>query len=531
VAEQKAAEDAVRAGVVNFNRRRDYPGPEAWVALPQQPDEREKVIDDALSRDDVNGMVPAIVTVIDKNRIQVRLRGGDVVDLGPSELKFAATALSVKTPVQHRLQVGSLVRVVQLGKGSPWQLTYLPSVEAAMVALDPNTGAITALVGGFDYSRNQYNHIIQAWRQPGSSFKPFIYSAALDKGITPATVFDDGPINIPPEQTGGQLWDPKNYDNEQDGPITVRTALARSNNLASIRLLQATGPDYAQAYAMKFGFSPDRIQPYLTMALGAGEVTPLQLVRAYAAFASGGMLPNPFYLQKITDQNGKILQSFKPVPAERVIDARNAYIMTSMLQGVVRTGTAAAASSLGRADLAGKTGTTNDQRDAWFAGFDSERVAVAWVGYDQPKPLGRGETGARAALPIWMDYMSVALHGVPDTPYPMPDGIVTINVDPITGNRVAEGGKPEYFLQEFQPPEDTGGLPIGGVPADASGPFIVNPMVSKPAASPAATPEAKSQAKPQEQLPAKPQAKPEVKQKSTPIQLPGTQSGGLPGVS
>ncbi len=514
LAEQKAAEDAVRVGVVEFNRRRGYHGPEAQIVLPngQLPDERDKVVEDALSRADVNGLVPAIVMAIDKSRIQVRLRGDELVDLGPKEVKFAANSLSAKTPLERRLRVGSVVRVVRLGKKRPWQLTYLPSVEAALVALAPDSGAITALVGGFDFGRNQYNHVVQAWRQPGSSFKPFIYSAGLERGITPATVYDDGPIDLPPEQTGGQLWEPKNYDGERDGPITVRTALVHSNNLASIRLLQATGPDFAQAYVQKFGFSAGHIQPYLTMALGAGEVTPLQLARAYAAFATGGMLPKPYYLVKITDQNDRLLETFQPTPAERAIDARNAYIMTSMMQDVVRMGTAAAAAKLGRSDLAGKTGTTDDHRDAWFAGFGNQRVAVAWVGYDRPGPLGRGETGARAALPIWMNYMAVALRGIPDKPYVMPDGVVTMPVDPTTGALVTTGGRPEYFLQEF--------TPRAGAASDTpliapSGPIQVSPPLPAPVGKPEAEPETPPAGKP----------------KAPAMTLPGTQNSGAPGVS
>jgi penicillin-binding protein 1A len=524
IAEQKVAEDAVRAGVVEFGRRRGYPGPEAQISLPDNQ-KKEAVIEAALSRNDVNGLVPAVVMAIDNVRIQARLRGGELVDLGASELKFARNALSAKASSAQRLQVGSVVRVVRLGKGQPWQLTYLPTVESALVALDPSNGAIVALVGGFDYGRSQFNHVVQAWRQPGSSFKPFIYSAALERGITPATVYDDGPIDIPPEQTGGQPWTPTNYDDEHDGPITVRTALTRSNNLASIRLLQATGTDYAQPYTLKFGFTPERIPPYLTMALGAGEVTPLQLVRAYATFASGGMEPKPYFLESIKDQNDKLLETFQSAPVERVIDARNAYIMTSMMQDVVRKGTAAAAAKLGRSDLAGKTGTTNDHRDAWFAGFDSHRVAVAWVGYDQPKPLGPGETGAKAALPIWMRYMAAALHGVPDTPNAIPEGVVTLNVDPQTGAQVSSGGVPEYFLQEFTPRTvgETGSQSelISG---ESSGPIQVIPstVLFDGKAKPSST----------TSVPKKgPTGVPEpLKHKEHTLVLPGTQSGGLPGV-
>lgn len=449
--EQKAAEDAVRAGVVEFNRRRGYPGPEAQVGLPVTADARERAIGDALAREEVNGLLPAVVTAIEKRRIRARLRSGEEIILAESEMKFAKNALSPKTPAAKRLQAGSLVRVVQLAPGQPWQLTYLPRVEAALVAISPATGAIRALIGGFDFAHNQFNHVTQAWRQPGSSFKPFIYSAALERGITPASVFDDAPIEVDPAETGGQLWEPKNYDGEMDGPITVRTALTKSKNLVSIRLLQATGTEFAQSHALRFGFTPGRIPPYLTMALGAGEVTPLQLVSAYGAFASGGLLPRTFFLSRITDKDGNVLETFQPKPAERVLEARNAFIMTSMLQDVVRRGTGAAASRLGRGDLAGKTGTTNDHRDTWFAGFNGHRAAVAWMGYDQPRPMGRGETGGVAALPIWMRYMSVALRGVPETTLAVPEGVVALATDPVSGALDPAGSLREFFFQEFAP--------------------------------------------------------------------------------
>lgn len=460
--EQKAAEDAVRAGVVDFNRRRGYPGPEAQIDLPSETGARDQTMAEALGREEVNGLLPAIITEIGKKQIRARLRNGEEAVLGESEIRFAKNALSPKTVAAKRLQVGSLIRVVQLGPDQPWQLTYLPQVEAALVSISPDTGAIRALVGGFNFTRNQFNHITQAWRQPGSSFKPFIYSAALERGITPATVFDDAPIEIDPAQTGDQLWEPKNYDGEMDGPITVRTALTKSKNLVSIRLLQATGTDFAQEHALRFGFAPERIPPYLTMALGAGEVTPLQLVSAYAVFANGGLLPRPFFLTKVTDKDGKVLETFPVPPAPRVLEARNAFIMTTLLQDVVRRGTAAAASRLGRSDLAGKTGTTNDHRDTWFAGYNPDRVAVAWMGYDQPRPMGPGETGGQSALPIWMRYMSVALRGVPVKGYAVPEGVVTLNVDPASGAQDA-AGRPEFFFQEFTPAPET--------PFGIAGPF------------------------------------------------------------
>lgn len=454
LAEQKAAEAAVRLGVVEFNRRRGYPGPEAQVPWPADLEARARAIEDALAVPEINGLLPAVVMAVEAKQIRARLRGGEEIVLGEREVKFAGKALAKKTQAAKRLQPGSLIRVVQPEPGKPWQLTYLPSVEAALVSMSPNDGAIRALVGGFNFSRNQFNHVTQAWRQPGSTFKPFIYSAALERGITPATVFEDAPIEVDPALTGGQVWAPKNYDGTMEGPITVRRALTHSKNLVSIRLLEATGPEFAREHAVRFGFSADRIPPYLTLALGSGEVTPMQLVSAYAVFASGGILPNPYFLTRITDKDGKVLETFQAKAGERVLDPRNAFIMTTLMQDVVRRGTGAAASRLGRSDLAGKTGTTNDHRDTWFAGYNPDRVAVAWMGYDQPRPLGPGETGGVAALPIWMRYMGEALRGQPVKGYGVPEGVVTLTVDRATGVLSAEG-EPEYFYQEFTPLQET----------------------------------------------------------------------------
>ncbi len=451
LAEQRAAEEAVRAGVVEFNRRHGYIGPEAQLNLPADEAEREAALEEALSREEVDGLLPAVILAVEKTRLRARLRGGEEVELGAGEVKFAQPALSDKAAPNRRLKPGSVVRVVRLGPGQPWQLTYLPEVEAALVAVSPEDGAIRALVGGVDFASNQFNHVTQAWRQPGSSFKPFVYSAALERGITPATLFDDAPISIDPAATGGVVWEPSNFDGVMDGPITLRTALTKSKNLVSIRVIQATGADFAQAHVLRFGFTPEKVPPYLTMALGAGEVTPLQMAAAYSVFASGGLLPKPYYLTRITDKDGRVLETHSPAPAERVLDVRNAFIMTSLMQDVTRKGTAAAVARLGRGDLAGKTGTTNDHRDAWFAGYNGKRVAVAWVGYDQPRPMGGRETGGTTALPIWMRYMATALRGQPQAGYAVPEGVLQLQVDPKTGALVKEGGQTEYFMQEFAP--------------------------------------------------------------------------------
>ncbi|MFN3594644.1 MAG: penicillin-binding protein 1A [Thiobacillaceae bacterium] len=472
--EQQAAADAVLRGLVAFNRRRGYAGPESHLDLPADPKATVEYLDNHLPElREVGGMLPAVVLAVDKKRILARLASGEAIELGASELKFAQRYLAADAPAKKRLRRGSVIRVVRLD-GKTWQLTYLPQVEAALVALSPQDGAIRALVGGFDFSRNQFNRITQAWRQPGSSFKPFIYSAALDRGLTPASVLEDAPINLDPFETGGVLWEPKNFDGVMEGPMTLRDALRKSKNLVSIRVLQNVGIDAARAHVARFGFDMARIPPYLTMALGAGEVTPLAMAAAYSAFANGGQLVRPYLITRITDKAGRTLEAFQAPAAQRILDARNAFIMTTLLQDVVRRGTATAAMQLNRSDLAGKTGTTNDHRDAWFAGYSPHRVAVAWVGYDQPRPMGGGETGSVAALPIWMAYMGRVLRDVPDQPYTMPPGIVTLPVDPRTGRVLADasGGMIEYFYEEFVP---TAQATPDGVAEESTAPIVEAP--------------------------------------------------------
>ncbi len=453
LADQKAALNGVRQGVLEFHRRRGYAGPEGKVKLPTDAGEADKIIEDTLlEREESSGLLPAVVLSLDKSRIRVRLRSGEDVDLGASEIKFAQPFLSNKLKMEKRLARGSIVRVARSQANAPWQLTYLPQVEVAFVALAPVNGAIRAMVGGFDFSRNQFNHVTQAWRQPGSSFKPFVYSAALERGITPATVFDDAPIVIDAAETGGVSWEPKNYDGTMEGPLTLRNALAKSKNLVSIRVLQSAGIPFTQEHIAKFGFDMTRIPPYVTMALGAGEVTPLSLAAAYTVFANGGKAVTPWHLLRVTDKNGQVLENFAPPPLRPAIDARNAFITTSLMQDVIRRGTATAALKLGRSDIAGKTGTTNEHHDAWFAGFQATRVAVAWMGYDQPRPLGSGETGGGTALPIWVRYMSEALRATPEMPFTMPAGVVTAQIDAKTGAPAEPGqGVSEYFFQEFAP--------------------------------------------------------------------------------
>jgi penicillin-binding protein 1A len=470
--DQEAADAAMRKGVLDYDRRHGYRGPEDHIALPAPGPAREEAIEDALQdRDSVNDLIPAVVTAASPREVRAVIRHGDEIRVTGDGLKFAARALAERNP-DKAIRPGAVIRVQQDDKGA-WSIAQLPKAEAALVSMDPANGAILALAGGFDYATNKFNHVTQAWRQPGSSFKPFIYSAALEKGFTAATVLNDAPFVIDPDKTGGQLWEPHNYDNKYDGPMRLRTALMKSKNMVSIRLLQAIGTGYAQDYIQRFGFDPKMHPAYLTMALGAGSVTPLQMATAYSTFANGGYRVKPWFIARVEDDRGRPLYVAKPetagVDAERVIDQRNAFIMTSLMRDVIRAGTGARAMSLGRQDLAGKTGTTNDHVDAWFCGFQARTVAIAWIGFDTPASLGANETGSEAALPMWMDYMGTALKGVPETDFEPPAGVVQVSIDPATGLREPDGHSHtvDYFYQESQPPlADPGTLVRDGRPPE-----------------------------------------------------------------
>lgn len=461
-ADQEAANQALHQGVLDYDRRHGYRGPEGFVDLPANAPNLDELLEDAVAEpDESNGLVPAVVLEAGPKQVRCYVKGGETIKIGSDGLKFALKALSENANPKTRLRRGALIRVQKDAKIG-WQILQLPQVEAALVSVVPQDGAIRALVGGFDFNRSKFNHVTQAWRQPGSSFKPFIYSAALEKGLTAATVINDAPIVVDAAQTGGQVWEPKNYEGDYSGPLRLRTALTKSKNLVSIRVLQAIGPAYAQDYITRFGFSPEQHPPYLTMALGAGSATPMQMAAAYSVFANGGYYPQPYLIDRIVDARGTLLARAKPKrageDAARVIDERNAFIMTTIMRDVVRFGTGARAMQLKRQDLAGKTGTTNDQLDAWFTGFNAKLVAIAWIGFDQPRSLGGSETGAQAALPIWMSYMGKALNGVPEENLAVPEGVATVRVNPQTGRRVVDGGEgiPEYFYQENIPTEQSG---------------------------------------------------------------------------
>lgn len=452
--DQDAANQALWQGVMDYDQRHGYRGAEGSLPLPAADQDRETALDDALQNIAVvHDLQPALVLEASPKLVRAYSKDAGIVSISGAGLKFAQRALTGKMAEKLKIRRGALIRIQKNAKTGNWRIVQIPAVEAAFVAIDPKTGAIRALVGGFDYNHNKFNHVTQAWRQPGSSFKPFIYSAALEKGFTAATLVEDAPLTLTADQAGGEAWEPKNYDGSYSGIVNVRQALTKSLNLPTIRILQAIGPYYARDYVKRFGFDPARQPPYLTMALGAGSVTPLQLATAYGAFANAGQLVTPYLITRVVDQHGQTLSQTTPEKPRQTIDPRNAFIMTSLMQDVVRRGTAAQVSRLGRSDLAGKTGTTNDQRDAWFAGYQPSVVGIAWIGFDQPRSLGNGETGSQSALPIWMKYMGSVLRDVPQTPYVMPNGIVTVAINPLTGLPAAEGepGINEYFYQETVP--------------------------------------------------------------------------------
>ena len=454
--DQDAAYQALRRGIMDFERRQIYRGPEKFIDLPTGQKAMEDAIDDVLDEHPDNGdVMSAVVLEANAKMVKAIRSNGDSIEISAEGLKPAQSGLADKAPPNIKIRRGAVIRVARTSTNT-WEITQLPEVEGAFIALDPRNGAIKAMVGGFDYEKNKFNHVTQAWRQPGSSFKPFIYSAALEKGFTPATIINDSALFFDAGVTGGQPWDPRNYDGKFDGPISLRTGLAKSKNMVSIRILQAIGPQYAREWVTRFGFDEDKHLPYLTMALGAGSVTPMQMATAFSVFANGGYRVNPWLISKVTEQKGKTLMEIKPQALDesvRAIGARNAFIMNSLLQEVTRTGTAAKAQALlKRTDLFGKTGTTNDSMDAWFAGFQPSLAAVSWIGYDTPRKLGNTETGGRLSLPVWISFMEHALKGIPVTQYAAPEGVVN------------SGG--EWFYDEYANGRGVGSLGLQEKPAN-----------------------------------------------------------------
>jgi len=431
--DQMVAYRALRRGIMDYERRQVYRGPEDYVDLPADPKEIDARIAEALQDHPDNDELKAAITIeAGPKKVVAVLQNGEAITVTGEGLKPVTSGLVAKGNPKTQIRPGAVIRLIRGAKGD-WSITQLPEVEGAFVAVDPRTGAVRAMVGGFDYSKSKFNHVTQAWRQPGSSFKPFIYSAALEKGFTPATVINDAPLFFDAASTGSQPWEPKNYDGKFEGPMTLRRGLEKSKNMISIRILQSIGAPYAQNWITRFGFDADKHPAYLPMALGTGAVTPLQMASAYSVFANGGYRVNPMLIRKITDSKGRMLNE-APTPvldeSMRTIDARNAFVMDTLLQSVALRGTAAAARrAINRPDLYGKTGTTNDSIDTWFAGFQPSLVAIVWIGYDTPRKLGDNETGGGLSLPIWIEYMKHALNGVPVEPYPVPEGVVNVGED------------------------------------------------------------------------------------------------------
>jgi penicillin-binding protein 1A len=509
-AEQQTAWAALRKGLMDHERKQAWRGPEDSVDLPDDDD--DTAIAQALKdyRDDEDLRLAVVLSASPKE-VVARLTNGETVHLTGEGLRWALPALSSKAAADLRITRGAIVRVMRGDKA--WAISQWPEAEGAFVSMDPGTGRVRAMVGGFDFTRQPFNHVTQAWRQPGSSFKPFLYSAALEHGVMPATLVNDAPLTI------GD-WSPQNSDGKFDGPLTLRQALAKSKNLVSVRLVQHMGTPDARQWAGRFGLDVDKQPDNLTLALGAGSVTPLQMASAYSVLANGGFKVSPRVIERITDAKGTVLYeapapaaladapaaaasapvaaapasaaaaddsasapSVAPTPAyaampafaasaadgQRVVPARNTFITRALLNEVTRSGTAARAqATLKRPDLYGKTGTTNDAVDAWFAGFQPSVVAVVWIGYDTPRSLGQRESGGGLALPVWISAMAQALKGVPVQPDLPPDGVVNVDGD-WRYSEYAEGG----FVPRI-------GL---DAPADAASEPASAPNAAAPAAS------------------------------------------------
>ena len=430
-AHQEAAYQAVRKGILDYDLKHGYRGPEGFVEIPNaafDSKQMKRALDEALiSHPSSDEIQSGVVLEASSSELKVFISSGEMVSIKGAGLSFVKEALSPSAQPKLRIKKGSIVRVMP-SSNNTFQIVQMPEVESALISLNPQTGAILAMSGGFDFRRGQFNHAMQAQRQPGSSFKPFIYAAALEKGIMPRTLVNDAYLSIGGAETGSKPWEPKNYDGKTEGLMTVRAALARSKNLATVRIMRAIGPVYAQGFIQKFGFEAEKHPPYLTLALGAGSATPLQMAVGYSIFANGGYGVEPYLISRIVDMRGKIIFEASPQAVGdeslRVLDERTAFVADSLLQEVTRSGTAASARvKLGRTDIAGKTGTTNDAHDAWFAGYHPKVSAVVWMGFDKPRSLGSNETGGGLSLPVWINYMTRASADVPDMPRVKPAGV------------------------------------------------------------------------------------------------------------
>ena len=456
---QIAANQAIENGILNYINRQALKIPEGFINLDNDEFKNKKTKNQFLKKSlrnfkTYNNFIPGVILSIQPYKIEVFLKNNQYVTINKKNFGLLKKDFTPENLGNRLVKQGSVMRFVKKNQG--WIVTQLPEVESALISMDPNTGAIAALVGGFSFKKNKYNHVTQAHRQPGSIFKPFIISSALEKGITPSTIINDGPLEILAEDLGtNENWVPQNYNEKFSGPIRLREGLAKSKNLISIRILKHISPEYSLDYIARFGFNPKKYKPYLSMALGVGEATAWEMVRAYSVFANGGYLKTPYYIDKIIDSKGRNIKLQAGLINEetpRIIDPRNAFIMYDLLKEVITNGTARKAKILKRPDLAGKTGTTNDLRDAWFAGFNSDIVTLTWMGYDQPKSLGNKETGSRAALPIWIDYMKPLLKDYPYKNQIKPEGIIPLKINKKTGmTKDSDDGFFEYFYEEYPP--------------------------------------------------------------------------------
>lgn len=508
---QEAANVALRSGLMEYDQRHGYRGPE--TRLPGMT--REGWGQELAKQRTIGGLEPAIVTQVEQSGILVLTRSGNEEAVSWDSMKWARPYLNTNSlgarPRQPAdvVQVGDLIRVLRQPDGA-LLFSQQPSAQSALVSLDPYSGAILSLVGGFSFEQSNYNRATQAKRQPGSSFKPFLYSAALDNGFTAASLVNDAPIVFVDEYLD-KVWRPKNDNNTFLGPIRMREALYKSRNLVSIRLLQAVGIDYAINYISRFGFNKDELPRNLSLALGTATLTPMEIATGWSTFANGGYKIQPYLIERIENREGKVIftanpprvpqddkpsasmaqvnaapdtqlnhdATAEPATAERIVDARTTYILTSMLQDVIKRGTGRRALAMGRGDIAGKTGTTNESKDSWFSGYNADYITTVWVGFDQPESLGRHEYGGTVALPIWMSYMSAALKDKPEHVQPEPEGILTLRIDPLSG-RAATPGTPNAFFELFKsedsPPPmselDPGSsIPGSPLPADEAAPI------------------------------------------------------------
>lgn len=427
---QKVATEALRKALRNFDRGSSYRGAESYIDLSKGEDVEETVSQYLSGLYTVDKMVPAVVLDVTKRKnVVIQLPSGKRVTLDGRSLGFAARAVNNEKMGESRIRRGSVIRV--RNNGGRWVVVQEPLLQGALVSLDAKTGAVRALVGGYDFHSKTFNRAAQAMRQPGSTFKPFVYSAALSKGMTASTMVNDAPISLPGKGANGSVWTPKNSDGRYSGYITLRQALTASKNMVSIRILMSIGVGYAQQYIQRFGFKPSELPASLSMALGTGETTPLKIAEAYSVFANGGYRVSSHVIDKIYDSDGRLRAQMQPLVAgqnaPQAIDPRNAYIMYKIMQDVVRVGTARGAAALGRSDIAGKTGTTNDNKDAWFVGFNPDVVTAVYIGFDKPKSMGRAGYGGTIAVPVWVDYMRFALKGGQGKGMKVPEGVVSSN--------------------------------------------------------------------------------------------------------